>query len=62
MSDEMAEAHRRDYAYEGRLREAQTALAKLVDEPKLPRQLVAPIDELQRRLGIEREYIVRRWD
>jgi hypothetical protein len=60
--DEMERAHRNDYEYEKKLREARTALRNIVGEGRLGH---AAEDELLRaiqRLGTEMDHIVARWN
>jgi hypothetical protein len=60
--DEMERAHRNDYEYEKKLREARTALRKVFDENRLSVQGLNDVEVVISRLTDEMAMIVKRWD
>lgn len=62
MTDEMERAHRNDYEYERKLREARMALRAVLDEDRLRPTGVETVTETISLLAGEMDYIVSRWN
>jgi hypothetical protein len=60
--DEMERAHRNDYEYEKKLREARTALRAVLDEDKLSSGPDARLKMAVDVLTAEMDHIVARWN
>jgi hypothetical protein len=64
MPDEMAEAHRRDYAQKARIDALRAAIQDFLDESerRQPLPLADALRAVLEELGRESAHIVRRWD
>jgi hypothetical protein len=60
--DEMERAHRNDYEYEKKLREARMALRAVVDEGRLPGGVAGDLEVAAIHLSKEMDHIVARWN
>jgi hypothetical protein len=60
--DEMERAHRNDYEYEKKLREARAALRKVIDSERMRPSRAAIIDDAVALLSEEMDHIVARWN
>jgi hypothetical protein len=60
--DEMERAHRNDYEYEKKLREARTALRKVLDQDRLGPKRTADFLIAVDGLSAEMDHIVARWN
>jgi hypothetical protein len=60
--DEMDRAHRNDYEYEKKLREARTALRKVIDENRTTGGERMVLESAVVTLSDEMDHIVARWN
>jgi hypothetical protein len=60
--DEMERAHRNDYEYEKKLREARTALRKVLDAERSGQATRNALEDAVDRLSAEMDHIVARWN
>jgi hypothetical protein len=60
--DEMERAHRNDYEYEKKLREARTALRKVFDAQRMSGERLNDVGNTINLLSLEMDHIVARWN
>jgi hypothetical protein len=60
--DEMERAHRNDYEYEKKLREARIAIRAVIDTGKPGRGPTQALENMESLLTAEMDHIVARWN